>query len=332
MTSPTVSVIIPVYNRQDVIQRAVESVLRQTYTSLELLVVDDGSTDATVQRVREYSDPRLQVLEQPENRGANAARNRGLKSADGSLIAFLDSDDRWYPKKLERQVQQMHDTADDVGIVHCAFWSMDGLFRQWKPQGKADALEGDLSTELLRHNCLGFINTLIHSSVFEETGMLDEKMPALQDWDFHLKASTCTRYAFLPQPLLEKHPQGTSISRNYAAYANAHHRIYDKYRQRFENDPDGQANIHFRTGSSLCLSGSPGAGRNRIAQALELKPMSLTFRLAYYISFTGPYLFRLCWSMLSHLRALVDFVHYARSSTASRSKEQEKNGQSPDGE
>jgi glycosyltransferase involved in cell wall biosynthesis len=319
MSDPEVSVIIPVYNRAGVIGRAVESVLDQTYTSYELIVVDDHSTDATIQQLGNYADARMRVLEQPENRGANAARNRGLDAARGRWIAFLDSDDRWYEHKLERQVQQMNDTPEDVGIVHCAFWSMDGLFRKYKPQGTPHTLEGNLSSELLRHNCLGFINTLIRRSVFEKTGPLNEDLPALQDWDFHLAASTHTRYAFLREPLLEKFPQDSSISRDYTAYADAHRRIYDRHRQRFHDDPEGHANIHFRTGSSLCLSGSPGTGRRRIAEAIELTPTSLKFRMAYVITYGGPWLFAFCWSVHSHLRAAIDLLHHLVSGISSGS-------------
>ena len=102
--SPSVSIVIPAYNRADSIVAAIESVLRQTWTDFELIVVDDGSTDGTVAAARRIDDPRLRLTEGRVNRGAAAARNLGAAEARGGWIAFQDSDDEWLPEKLEKQM------------------------------------------------------------------------------------------------------------------------------------------------------------------------------------------------------------------------------------
>ena len=97
---PLVSVIIPLYNREKTIQRAVDSVLNQIYTNIEVIVVDDGSTDDSVKMLHKYGgDERVKVFCQPQNKGANAARNRGIREARGEYIAFHDSDDAWLPDR-----------------------------------------------------------------------------------------------------------------------------------------------------------------------------------------------------------------------------------------
>lgn len=118
---PKVTVIIPTYNRACSIARALESVLRQTFKNIEIIVCDDASTDSTWDIVRGYQakDPRIQLLRLFENQGAGAARNIGMKAARGEYIAFLDSDDEWAPEKLARQVECMDAQPPEVGVCFC---------------------------------------------------------------------------------------------------------------------------------------------------------------------------------------------------------------------
>ncbi len=113
---PLVSVILPTYNRASLLVEAMESVLRQTYPHLELIVVDDGSTDDTAQQVHRFADPRIRYLRLDANRGVSHARNRGLQEARGELIAFQDSDDLWAPDKLARQVRAFLEADRPVGV------------------------------------------------------------------------------------------------------------------------------------------------------------------------------------------------------------------------
>mgnify|MGYP002516567543 CR=1 FL=1 len=102
--TPFVSVILPVYNREDTILRALDSVLMQTYRNMEVIVIDDGSDDSTAEIVRNCQDSRVRLVRLPVNGGANAARNAGIRLAEGTYIAFQDSDDEWLADKLEKQI------------------------------------------------------------------------------------------------------------------------------------------------------------------------------------------------------------------------------------
>src|ERR1051325_11615249 len=118
-----VSTIIPTYNRDELIGRSVQSVLSQTYQLLEVIVVDDASTDDTRDRIEtlQQVDPRIQYVRHERNRGAQAARNTGIQAAKGEFIAFLDSDNEWLPQKLERQMPLFSHKADSPAAVYCAY-------------------------------------------------------------------------------------------------------------------------------------------------------------------------------------------------------------------
>ena len=114
-----VSVIVPTYNRGNVIGRAVKSILRQTWPHFEIIIVDDGSTDGTKAIVDELGDSRIRYMLLEQNAGVAHARNVGIQEAKYEYIAFLDSDDEWLPKKLELQMKRMLRCADEVGMVYC---------------------------------------------------------------------------------------------------------------------------------------------------------------------------------------------------------------------
>ncbi len=310
MSKPDVSVIIPVYNRESVIERSVNSVLEQTYEHLELIVVDDGSDDGTLNRLLSYSDERMRVLRQSSNQGANAARNRGLRAAEGKYIAFQDSDDRWYPEKLEKQVYRMKTSPDRVGIVYSAYWNVQSTFSSYLPQQIPPKMSGDLSRVLLQFNIVGFPNTLIDTRVFRKTGTLDRKLPALQDWDFHLNASQYTHYHFMAKPLMDRYPQESSISGNYEKLVRAHRRLMKKHDPRFRRQPEALSKMQFRLGSSLVLTSHTDEGREWISSALNVAPENPVYRLAHFISYLGPHVFEFCWNVRSQFIALADFIRF----------------------
>ena len=116
--SPIVSVIIPTYNRAEVIERALDSVLAQTYQDYEIIVIDDASTDQTCAVVEAYDDPRIRLIRSHANGGAGAARNAGIVQAQGEYIAFLDSDDEWLAQKLAKQVSLMERLSEEWALCH----------------------------------------------------------------------------------------------------------------------------------------------------------------------------------------------------------------------
>lgn len=164
-----VSVIIPVYQGEKFILGAVKSALRQTYADLEVLVVDDGSTDGTAARLAGISDPRLTVLRQA-NAGSSAARNRALAQASGEFIAFLDADDRWFPNKLEIEIGTLKAAADPVGLAYSWYYAVDengALLHRSRPH----EFSGHVFDTMLRMDDFTVPSaSLFHRRVFEEIG------------------------------------------------------------------------------------------------------------------------------------------------------------------
>jgi glycosyltransferase involved in cell wall biosynthesis len=195
-----VSVIIPTHNRAEVLGRAIASVLGQTWTDLELIVVDDGSTDATARVLAEFDDPRLTGMHQ-ENKGVSSARNRGIAASRGRLIALLDSDDYWMADKLEKQVRFMAES----GFAICQtdeIWIRNGQrvnprFKHAKPAGWF--LERSLELCLISPSCVMFTRAL-----WNELGPFDERLPACEDYSLWLRVGVRYPVGLVPEALVVK--------------------------------------------------------------------------------------------------------------------------------
>lgn len=178
-----ISVIIPTYNRLHQIGRAIRSVLNQSYPAQEILVVDDGSTDATCARI-EVDFPEVKLIRQT-NQGVSAARNAGIAASCGDWIAFLDSDDEWRPDKLAKQVDTLAQHAQ-IRICHTdEIWIRNGV--RVNPCNKHRKPSGWIFENCLPLCCVSPSSILISRSVFSEIGNFDQTLPVCEDYDLWLR-------------------------------------------------------------------------------------------------------------------------------------------------
>jgi len=192
---PRVSVIIPTYNRSRMLKEAIDSVLSQDYPHFELVVVDDGSTDATAELLQAYGQD-LVVIRQP-NRGVSAARNAGIAAASGRYIAFLDSDDLWLPQKLTRQVRFFNQYPDALVCQTEEIWMRNG--RRVNPGLRHRKLSGMLFEPSL-HLCLVSPSAvMIRRSLFRAVGRFDENLPACEDYDLWLRVGSRHPVYLIPE-------------------------------------------------------------------------------------------------------------------------------------
>jgi glycosyltransferase involved in cell wall biosynthesis len=198
--APLVSVIIPTYNRATMVTRAVESVLAQTFTDYELIVVDDGSTDETEKVLSEYRD-HINFLQQP-NRGVSAARNYGIRSAVGQLIAFLDSDDLWLPEKLSRQTRFFKHRPEALICQTEEIWIRNG--RRVNPKKRHQKLSGDIFVPSLELCLVSPSAVMLRRALFDEIGLFDEALPACEDYDLWLRISSRHPVHLIDIPLIIK--------------------------------------------------------------------------------------------------------------------------------
>lgn len=186
--------IIPTYDRAEVLPRAIQSVLAQTYDNFELIIVDDASTDDTAAVVKQFDDNRIQYHCFDENKGANAARNKGIMLANSQYLSFLDSDDEFKPTYIQKVVSAFDETNNKCVCVFTSFAS----FESGKLVGVSVAKNGYVTPdEILSDNIVGgFSCVTFRSIVFDTVGQLDEDLQSQQDYDYFVRITKQNFYIF----------------------------------------------------------------------------------------------------------------------------------------
>lgn len=222
----TVSVVIPVYNGADYILEAIDSVRNQTFRASEIIVVDDGSTDGTPEKVKSLPGVTLVVQ---ANRGPSAARNRGASVASGDWIAFLDADDLWYPEKLKIQSELF---SDDTALVYCNRTNIGDLGGLSVLQSDGVTLyEGEVFKNLLeKGNFITTSSVVINRRVFQACGGFceDEGILGVEDWDLWLQASRFGKVRRSMEPLVQYRIHSRGISRNIERMCSAQLRVLQR--------------------------------------------------------------------------------------------------------
>jgi len=197
---PVISVIIPTYNRSWAIRDAIDSVLDQDFSDYELIVIDDGSTDNTMQILDRYREE-IVVLYQ-ENKGVSAARNRGIAAASGQFIAFLDSDDIWLPKKLSIQVDFFKSNPDALICQTGEIWIRNGV--RVNPKHHHKKLSGRIFEPSLSLCLVSPSAVMMKRHLFETAGLFDEDLPACEDYDLWLRIASWCPIFLVDIPLVKK--------------------------------------------------------------------------------------------------------------------------------
>jgi glycosyltransferase involved in cell wall biosynthesis len=197
---PKVSVVIPTYNRGWILKEAIDSVLNQDFKNFELIVIDDGSADGTGDIIDAYGSE-IKAVQQP-NKGVSAARNRGIAAAEGQLIAFLDSDDLWLPKKLSRQVDFFDSNPDAVINQTEEIWIRDGM--RVNPRKRHRKSAGMIFERSLGLCLISPSAVMIRKTLFDVVGLFDESLPACEDYDLWLRISYRYDVHLIDTPLIIK--------------------------------------------------------------------------------------------------------------------------------
>ena len=206
--SDVVSVVIPVCNAEPYLEDTLKSVFAQTYPHIEIIAVDDGSTDRSVDILERYSD-RLVLIKQ-KNSNAAAARNRGVREATGKWIAFLDADDLWSPDKIRRQL-------DACG--HCVWSYTDSIFMGGVNDGKKDSdlnkkYQGRVLEMLVCNNFVGASSVMIQRQVYLDAGGFNEPLQSIEDWELWIRLASVHEIAYVNEPLVTYRVHSSSASRS----------------------------------------------------------------------------------------------------------------------
>lgn len=269
---PRVSVILPAYNREDFVARAIDSVLAQTFTDFELIVVDDASTDGTRSVLERYRDtPRLRLILSDENRGGGGARNLGIEAARAPLIAFQDSDDIWLPHKLAAQVAAL-DAHPEAGLCYCGSLFSEGTRSYYIPEQVFDHLDGDMSAEILRRNPTSTQTLVVRREVLEAAGPFDPTFKRFQDWELMIRVAQVTAFVFLPDPMVVICSTPGNISSVPVNDAIFRGRVLEKYADLFARHPEFAARNHYITARVWQKAGRPDKAAPHLRAAFRLKP------------------------------------------------------------
>jgi glycosyltransferase involved in cell wall biosynthesis len=287
---PRVSVVVPTYNRPRELTRAVESVLAQSWTDFEVLIVDDGSTDDTGRAARSFADDRVRYLRQLRNQGVSEARNRGIREARGGLVAFLDSDDEWEGEKLGRQVALLDAAPRGVGLVYTGSRRVGG-----PRDGEVfvPSCRGDVYREMLHRNVfdVGSSSVVAKKDVLDRVGGFDPSLPSMEDYDYWIRVARVCRVDFVPEPLVTYHDQaGDRLRRSRSQEANleAMEFLYRKHGDEMRRLGVAWLFLRHRARRHLLsISWHPKKARELLRKALKLQPLAPSLYLLFALSLVG---------------------------------------------
>lgn len=277
---PKVSVIIPTYNREEYISDTIQSVLDQTYKDFEIIVVDDGSTDKTKEKLEPFKS-KIKLIEQKNSERA-VSRNNGVKNSNGKYLAFLDSDDLWIKDKLEKQVEILENSNDVILVYGQSFRINDQSKKIKTAKRQMLGYSGDVFEELLFRNFIVSATPMIKREFFEKTSGFETKYIPYEDWELWLRLSLKGKFHFLNKPLsyYRIHPQQSvklttaeKIEEVTTSLLNDSFKLKE-IKNQVKNKSLGLANLRFSYW--YILANQVDKAKEKIKKAVELYPSFIT--------------------------------------------------------
>ncbi|MDA9550099.1 glycosyltransferase [bacterium] len=272
---PLVSIVIPTYNHAEFLRLAIQSIIEQTYDNWEIIIINNYSTDTTVELVEKFKEPRIRLINFNNNGVIATSRNIGIKKSRGEWIAFLDSDDIWYPSKLEKCMSIIGDDKNVTAVCHGERWVYsDNYYRDVRYGPRSLATYDSL---LFQGNCISTSAVVVRGTLIEKVGLFSEKKQFItaEDYDLWLKlAKSNVFFAFIPEALGEFriHPGGNSqfIIKNMNAILSVLNHHYNEIESK-----DMWKHIRYLRAQSLIFY---GAGRGFQKQNNRRSSFKLFFR------------------------------------------------------
>lgn len=264
-TMPRVSVVIPTYNRAREVVRAVESVQRQTFTDLEVIVVDDASPDDTRAAITSITDPRVRYVAHDTNKGGCAARNSGIQAALGRYIAFLDDDDEWLPNKLERQLQVSASSEVDPGVILCGLQYADEVLRP--EEAFVKMARGRVYEAILHRKMRVSAVTMLIDT--EKTGKVLFEQGAGEEFGYALALAALTPFDYAPERLVRVH---RNLSRNPYNGIGSQLRALERHREALAAHPKALARHCYELGLAYLGVKDVRLARSYFWKAIEANP------------------------------------------------------------
>lgn len=301
---PKVSVIIPTYNREQKIQYAIRSVLRQAYQNFEIIIVDDGSTDNTEQLIEDLQkkDSRVKYLKQENSGGTSKPRNLGISKSRGKYLAFLDSDDEWMETKLEKQLELFRNSDDpNLGFVAC-----NAIIINKREESKIYSLpkyKNYFKEFLTRTIITSCSSVVIKKSVINKVGGFDENLKTGVDWEMWIRISKSFNFNFVDEPLIKYYVHKNNISSpsNIAKREKDLRYIFEKYKPYYKKHPLIYSKKLRYDGTRYTLENQTKKAKKYFLKSILIFPLNLKSYL-YLLFSLGGYNF---YSKLVNLKRLL---------------------------
>ena len=288
---PKVTVIIPTYNRAAYLRHAMASVVAQTFTDWEIVVVDNASQDNTREVVEECKEMPIQYIRHESNRGGAVARNTGITHSRSEYIAFLDDDDEWLPGKLEAQMNVFQHSSPQVGAVYTGHRNVKretgGTTGIWRPLKK-----GDIYEELMKKNWVSTTSSVIlKRECVEKVGIFDERLPSFQDYDLWIRIAKDYVFEYVDDILVNYYQLGKKIWTNLGALEQGIDIMVGKYGQSAEFKRN--FSYHYLVlGQGYLMNEDMNKGREVLWKGIKLYPFDLIHYLTFGVSLLGVGMFR----------------------------------------
>jgi glycosyltransferase involved in cell wall biosynthesis len=276
-------VILPTYNRADKVERAIGSVIRQTFEAWELIVVDDASEDDIQEVVARSRDPRVRCIRRSVNGGVAVAQNTGIDHAQGEFVAFLHSDDELFADKLERQVELFARSPDTIGAVESAIevvWP-DSV-ECWLP-----GFEGADASDVLAYRARVHVSGLLVRRDLAARLRFDEQLRGAEDRDFCIRLLQSTQLAFSPEPLSRVSKAETGDRLSHQNHGPIYAYLLEKYHDDIAADRRVHADWQYRIARAYARAGQMPEARRALQRSVRLDPARARRWLLWLASFGG---------------------------------------------
>lgn len=279
---PVVSVVTPVYNREVLVIETIESVLSQTFSDWELVLVDDGSTDNSRATIERYLDNPKVKYHYQENQGQSAARNKGIELATGKFIAFLDSDDIWLPEFLEVSLDELT-SSPEFDLVHSKIICIDEVGNElYRPKQKK--FSGDVTLLLLRDSFVSFSTVVVAKSFIDQVGGFDPNVRLAADYDLVIKLSVYCKFKAIDKRMIKYRVMENQISSDLVGRFRYNELIIKNFRQ---SNPSALSPLKWRIGFSQFYHRKARFELSRKEYRLSL--ISILASAGYFPFWAGPY-------------------------------------------
>jgi len=304
-----VSVVLPVYNREERVNKSLNSVLNQTYKNLQVIVVDDGSNDDTYDVLNKVKDRRVKIVRLKDNKGVSKARNIGIEISEGKFVAFIDSDDIWNSCKIEKQINYIKKCKKRVALVDCGWKAVGGKNAVPRIENKKERTS---TKKLLSFKNVCSPPTVVaRRSVLEEMGGFDENLQTVEDVDLWVRISKKYEIEHLTEVLVEVNRGGHKrLGNEYRKFINGHLRFYAKHKEKYEKLSDKEhARFFIRVARRLLSMRKMVRARRFLGKAIILNPYNVKLHLIMASTLLGEEAF----SVMSEARHFIKkYVNYVK--------------------